>query len=364
MTRVLHLAPVDVDFETHRALGALGAGGLLGGEFDARTARMGRGGDWRGLPSAAWGLRRTNPADVVHAWGPRALTAAALAGVGRIVYSPMGAASPRAVNWLRAVSGHRDVHAVCPTVTIRRAMLGAGVEPARCHLIRPGVDFAKVKRRRDPALRAALGFAPGDEVLFAVGESTRAAGHALAAWALGLLHRLHPQTRLLLWGRGDHADAVERFAGQMLVGNAVRLAEQRLGRTVELEELFPAADTLLVTAGEIVPTLPVAVAMAAALPIVATVSSTIGELLEDRHTALLAPPHAPRLLAQRILEMRDRKDLQWSTADMARVEAYEFFAQSRFVNQHRQLYRQVAAGGPVEIPEIGPGAGLRFHGRG
>jgi hypothetical protein len=49
---------------------------------------------------------------------------------------------------------------------------------------------------------------------------------------------------------------------------------------------------------------------------------------------------------------------------MARTEAYEYFAMTRFLNQHRTAYRQFAAGEKVEILEQAPGAGLRFHGRG
>jgi hypothetical protein len=48
---------------------------------------------------------------------------------------------------------------------------------------------------------------------------------------------------------------------------------------------------------------------------------------------------------------------------MARTEAYEFFAQTRFVNQFRAVYRQTAQADRVEVPELAPGAGLRFHGR-
>jgi hypothetical protein len=49
---------------------------------------------------------------------------------------------------------------------------------------------------------------------------------------------------------------------------------------------------------------------------------------------------------------------------MARTEAYEYFSITRFVNQHRTVYRQLVEGAKVEVPEAGPGAGLRFHGRG
>ena len=54
--------------------------------------------------------------------------------------------------------------------------------------------------------------------------------------------------------------------------DALRVAEQRLGRRVEFEELLPAADMVLVTRAGPVATLPIAICMAGALPIVATVT--------------------------------------------------------------------------------------------
>jgi len=77
-----------------------------------------------------------------------------------------------------------------------------------------------------------------------------------------------------------------------------------------------------VTARGRVATLPIAICMAAALPIVSTVTYTVSELLEDRHTALMAPPGKPRLLARRVLDLLEDPTAQWSIADMARTEAY------------------------------------------
>jgi hypothetical protein len=104
--------------------------------------------------------------------------------------------------------------------------------------------------------------------------------------------------------------------------------------------------------------------MAAGLPIVATVTPTVAELLEDRHTALMVGDTSARVIAQRILDLRSDGRLEWSISDMARTEAFEFFAMTRFLEQLRCVYQQAAAREPVIVPQQGPGAGLRFHGRG
>ena len=122
-------------------------------------------------------------------------------------------------------------------------------------------------------------------------------------------------------------------------------------------------DVAMVTARGLVPTLPISIAMAAGVPIISAVTYTTSELLEDRHTALMVPSPNPKILAKRVTELYDDAQLQWSISDMARTEAYEYFPLTKFISQYRGVYRQVAAGQPIEPPEQAAGAGLRFHGR-
>jgi len=363
MTRVLLLANRKADVQTERAVEALSHG--LGEAFAVTVRTVGFGGDFRTPLEATRALRRTAGAyDVIHAFGGPALTAAALGFAGPIAFTPVGYPTRRLIGWTRAAAAYRNLHAVVPTTTMRRAMVTAGVPLDRCHLVRPGVDFARVNRRRDADLRRQLGFAVDDIVLLAAGESTDAADHKLAVWTASVLHVLEPRYRLLLWGRGKALPHVKTLADKLdPAGRLASVATERLGRDVSLEQLLPATDVVLVTAKRPVPTLPIAVAMAAGLPIVSTVTYTVAELLEDRHTALMVPRAQPRELARRVLDLRQDPSLQWSISDMARTEAFEFFAQSRFLQQHRTLYRQMAAGEKVDMPEQTAGAGLRFHGR-
>lgn len=362
MIRVLHLLDVEPDYQSET--GARQLAGDTSGTFQAQLRRLGRGGDDSTLLRAILSLRRESGGfDLVHAWGQRALTVAALAARTPIVYSPDPSPTRHAIRFARAVMGVRDIHIIAPTDTIRRAYVTRGVLIERCHLIRPGVEFARINRRRDPELRKALGFDPDDFVLLACGESTRESAHSLAVWAASILHLVEPHYRLLLWGRGDHTEQAHRFAIRTHQHGLLEIAQRELHRKVQFEELFPAADAVLVTATEPVPTLPISISMAAGLPIVAVVSPTASELLEDRHTCLMVTRPKPRLIAQRVLDLKADPGLQWSICDMARTEAYEFFSLTRMLEQYRTVYRQVASGQKVDLPHPAAGAGLRFHGR-
>jgi glycosyltransferase involved in cell wall biosynthesis len=361
MPRILHLLPAAPNFQTRRTLDLLAR--HLGVGFDIHIQTIGPRGHFRNIPAAILALRRRHDIDVLHTWGQLPLAAALLGSSAPILHSPALPLTDGSIHWLRAIAACRRIDLLCPTATIRNLLLTRGLPAGQTHLIRPAVDFARISRRRDPGLRAALGLSADDYILLAAGESTAAAAHEDAVWAAAILRQLDPRYKLLLWGAGPRAHAVARFNRRLATASLLVIAEQRLRRQVDFEDLLPAADMIINTSVGAIPTLPLAIAMAAALPIVSTATYTTSELLEDHHTALLVPRHAPRRLAQRILELREDPWLQWRLADMARTEAYEYFSLTRLLSQYRAAYHQAAAAQSLDIPESAPGPGLRFHGR-
>jgi glycosyltransferase involved in cell wall biosynthesis len=324
-------------------------GTTLGNDLHASIAEIGRGGDYaHGLAAGLDLYRRPREGvRIIHAWNLESLATAAIATKLPIVYSPEAEIAESSVGWLRAIIDYRDVQVVCATTTQQRHLIKRGVPVGRCHLIRPGVDFSRVKPKRDLGLRRRLGFADDHRVLLAPGESTRSAAHAAAFWAVSILNYLDKRYRLLCWGRGPQLQAMRRFAIELSQPDLLCFAEQRLGQSIEFETLCSAADATLVTATDPVATLPIAVCMASGLPTVATVTYTVSELLEDRHTALMVARPTARSLAQRIMDLWVDQRQAWSIRDTARTEAYEFFSGTRFVNEYRQVYRQIAEGKPV-----------------
>jgi glycosyltransferase involved in cell wall biosynthesis len=358
MARVLHLLEKNPDYQSQSALDQL----LRDGGGEVRS--IGRGGDFSLPWLATWKLRKLSGGfDLVHAWGGCALAVATIGSAKKIIYSPTEFPDRQSLRWLRAVMSGRDLQVICPTDTMRKTMVENGVPIERCHLIRPGVDFAKVNRRRNDELREKFGFGGEDIVLLSPGESLREANHRAAILAMSVLHLMEPKYKLLIWNRGPTAAAERRFAEKMLPETFVTFATQKIAE-VQFEQLLQASDAALITADAPAPPLPIAVCMAAGLPIVAVVSSTIAELLEDRHSALFATRHSTRLIARRVLDLRDDPQLAWQIADAAKTEAFEFFSMTRFVNQMRAVYEQVVKAQQVEVPQQAPGAGMRFAGRG
>jgi hypothetical protein len=361
LMRVLHLVSTGADFQTRRTQELLCR--EAGDEFHSQRKTIGRGGDFRSTAIAAVRLRGGD-AQIVHAWGQSALTAAAFAGCRSILFSPDSSMDNRAIGWARAIMDYRDVQMVCASAVQQRRAVRSGVPASRCHLICPAVEFARLGGRRNDEFRKSLGLARDDFVLLAPGESVRAARHELAIWTGGILNVLDSRFKVLLWGPGESAAAALRLGRALKQELMARSAQATLGAAVEFEKLLTAADACLVTADGAAPTLPIAICMAAAVPIVSVTNYTTAELLEDRHTALMTAKPSARLLAQRVQDLQADSTLAWSIADMARTEAYEYFSASRLLDQYRTVYRQMAEEQPVTVPQMAARAGLRFHGRG
>jgi len=334
MIRILLLRERAADFETERATAQLA--GLLGPEFAVVAKTLGEGGSYRNLPSTVLDLcwRHKPAVDVVHAWGPAALAAAVLIQTGRIIYSPPYRITARQIHWLNAIFARQAIDVVCSTATQHRLLVEHGLPVERCHLIRPGVDFGELQRRPGrEEIRKRLKIEPSRFVVLPVGDAVQGTAHRIATWAAAILNVLDPSYAIAVWQRGPLVHLAEQFMRRLQPESLVKVPS-----ALSYEELLAAADVAIVSAEAPVPTLPIATTMAGGPPIVACATDTVCELLEDHHNALMiAKPHGRRL-AERIMQLREDSRLRWKLADTARTEAYEFYSQSRYLEQWRQCY--------------------------
>jgi glycosyltransferase involved in cell wall biosynthesis len=333
MVQVTHLLDRDADEQVRQIHLMLLAG--LGEGFNSRTATLGPGGDCRGIPGAVAFLRREKP-DVTLAWGLKPLAAAVLAGRRRIFFSPARFAGPRGLGWIRFMMHRADVTMICISVTQQRLAISRGIDPGRCVVVLPGVDIRSLPKSRNVTLRRELGFAENDFVVLAPGESTILSGHEHAAWATLILHVLDPSRKLLVWGRGPKAAGLPRLPGRLKL-DLVTLAEQKLRRSISFAQLLGAADVCLATPVGMAPTLPVAMAMAAGVPIVAVKNSAISELVEDGVSALMVSSCSPRLLVQRVMDLQADAELRQRMVGRARAVAEERFTVGGMASAYRSL---------------------------
>jgi len=289
----------------------------------------------RALPQ----LRR-NDATIIHAFGNAALAAAVMAGDRRIVFTPINRPTPGQVGWLRAAMRYRSIDVVCSSDTLRRYYVTRGVPADRCHLIRPGVPMSLGGDR--VALRQRLDLTDDDRLIYAPFEATHDSGHILTMWTGSLLNMLDCRYKLLVWGRGPAEQTIREFERRLIDRTMLRVGVD-LDGAISATTLFAAADLVLLTGKDFGQPAITAMAMASGKPIISTTTAAACEMIEDRHTAMLATEATPRQVAQRVVDLYADDTLRWKLADRARAEAYDYFAESKMLAAIDQLYGKVSA---------------------
>ena len=404
------------------ALGRLGAMEqrvyLLGGASLERAARAAGVSDFVrvGVPmgSAVFGgralrreLRRRGEGDfdLVHCWSIGALTLATmmLRATPRLLtltVPPTG----RGTRWLRVVTSEVAGRAELLPIssTIQRTLLMGGVNPRGVHVVRPGIDMSRVipNGRARAMLREKWKIEDPKAVIIGLASDPPTAADAVAATIIsryametllveGIDVRavLHPFQRRRLQAKGmlrdldglrliiDEPDIAEPWS--VLPGCDIVLALGTQGpvRVRNLDAIVTSSQRPITRdighgylgAGGSAESggggLSLLWAMASNVPVVGEATYGISEIVEDRHSALLARPGLFRGLAHRIRQIITDKQLAWQLRDTARHECYSFFSRARYCDTIRAVYEQMAAGQPIEVPVMEATGGLRFSGR-
>jgi glycosyltransferase involved in cell wall biosynthesis len=203
---------------------------------------------------------------------------------------------------------------------IRRELLRRGVSPERVTTILNGIDSAAFRRdpARSPAVRSALGLAPGDVVLGSVGRLEPQKRFDCLLEVFAALRRHRPGLRLVLVGGGSARGELEAAARRLGIEQDCRL----LGHRTDVPDLHHALD-LFVQSSDYEGTPNVVLeAMALETPVVATAAGGTAELIEDGVHGLIVPTGDAEQLRAAIEQALDDREAtaRRAAAARARVE--------------------------------------------
>jgi hypothetical protein len=304
--------------------------------------------------------------DIVHAWSPGALTFAALRWRQRsramtLTVPPSG----RLAHWLRMVCQEGAGRTVILPIshTIRRELIAGGVPEDAVHVVRPALDMGLIPHQQRGAIRQRWGIESDDVKVFTLLADPLTEGDVLyAARAMMLAADSYPpgaqRLRLLV-----HPDHKRRTMTQRLLHDLGREDWLIIDEAAACPwNVLPGCDIALAT-GPSSGNLSLLWAMAANVPIIADANYAVSEIVEDRHSALLAKPGEVRMAAHRINQLLDDPHLAWQLRDQARHEAYSFFSRRHYCRCLEQVYAQLTDGEPIDVPPMQVTGGLRFTGR-
>jgi len=259
-------------------------------------------------PFHAWRAARAlraalseEPADLLYANAPRAFLPAVLAARGggppvvlalHLIFT--GGFEHRLIRWcLRQKEARKIVF--CSGAVAHPFAKDCGAKGVKIHYwVSPRFLEAPSERRRS---REAMGLNPGDVAVGVLGRISRTKGQSLFLEALAPLLERYPALRLLVGGGADFEDPEEEARVARMAAASPRSERIRIaGRMVEAIPFLDSLDVLVVPSLWDEPFGLVAVeGMARGLPVVATRSGGLVEIVDHNVTGFLADKNAASL---------------------------------------------------------------------
>lgn len=366
-----------------------------------RLAPLG-GRPWMSLGPLRRYVAAVAPVDLIHCWSLATLgmAMAAAPGVLRVLTLTTEPISPDQGQWLRVLStaGRAPVTILTASSSIKRAWAHAGVEPSLMHVLRPGLDLARLQQgdrtclRREWDIRSdrtvvVLATAQHDACVDASRIASIQACSALSGLDVcfvvpaGASRRSMARSLVMGGGSPDRLifDARAALPWEVLAGADLMLhlgddtqsalVEQPAQRGPEPARRALAAARALLAAppsarpGQVLGVLPMLWAAAAGKAVIAEAGYAVAEVVENGKTALVVKPGNNGAIVQRLRELIDDPQKNWSLRDTARSEAFSFFSCSRYAENLVMAYEQILSSQPVEIPALPMTGGLAFAGR-
>lgn len=338
--RILHLLDADATQAAHDealTLQRAASDRSSPSATDCAVHTIGRGADYRNPLLALYQLRREPNIQVIQVYALRTLKIALATGK-QVIYRPDQPANANEAHHLRRLMRWRAFRIAAPTQTALNGLLHHGLPAGQCTLIHPCPMPAGPPVSKDVNLRTALGLRDQDFVILAAGETTASANHELAIWATSILGELQDHYKLLLWGRGDEIHKPINLAGNMHCLKSIRTAEQQLGKAIDHNLLFSAADAIAVTSLRQPSAWWLASSIRSGLPIISTQTATTNEVLTNRQSAVLLPENTACSLAQQVMELHADTGLQQHLSQGARTTAQQLFSPEQYSVQWNQFY--------------------------
>lgn len=186
-------------------------------------------------------------------------------------------------------------------------------------------------------------------VIVTVGRLVRRKGHHVLIDALAVVRDRHPHARLLVVGEGPERMALEAQAADRGMADRVTF----MGTVYPTTSVLAAADLFVFPSIGEPQGLALLEAYAAGVPVVASRTGGIPEMLTDGVEGLLAPPGDAGGLASAMLRMLADDALRLAAVSRARLRATAFDVAS-LADRYLALYRTLGTG---RLPHAAAGAG-------
>lgn len=216
-----------------------------------------------------------------------------------------------------------------PALSERLRVIPNGIEPKRFSALLP-TDRDKERKR--------WGLAPDAPVLGYVGrleEKTKKLTHLIEAFSY--LKKSQPKAILLIVGDGPDKKMLNSF----VISKGLSKAVLFVGAQQIVEKLYPLMDVYVQPSISEGFGIAILEAMASGVPVVATLTGGIPEVVTDRNTGILVPPGNPLNLAKAMEALLSDPDLARTLGNSGREKARNLFDIQGVLEKIESLYEAV-----------------------
>ena len=188
----------------------------------------------------------------------------------------------------------------------------------------------------DPGLRAGCGIPTDAVVVGAIGNLYPVKRHIDLVRALPLIKAACPTIHVVILGRGDQKDVLEREALSLGVADRLHLVgfQENARPWLNLMDCY-----VMPSESEGMP-LSLLEAMSAQLPVIATAVGGIPEVVTHEESGWLVPAHRPEVLAATVAHVLNHRSEARAAAERGRARIEAKFSADAMARAYGALYRQ------------------------
>ncbi len=214
--------------------------------------------------------------------------------------------------------------------------IGKDVEEKNVAIIKDGVDLDYFRRQSCEHLYKELNLSPDQPVVGTVAALAPHKDYPNFLQAAYWIHQKMPEVQFLIVGEGEEENKLKELTQKLGLENVVVFAgfHSDIPAVLSLFDVF-ALSSYLEGMGQVL-----VEAMSVGLPVVATNTGGIPDVVVDGLTGFLAPPRDSEKLAGKIIELLQDKDKRRSFALAGQKKALEFSKQ-KMAKETEKIYLQV-----------------------
>lgn len=277
--------------------------------------------------------------ELVHANEGHALTAAWLAGAHRRipVLASRRIGFPLRKNWISTARYKTLGKFIANSRYVAQTLIDSGFDVERIAIVNEGVEIpSPIGTRERQLARKNWGVAQDDFLFGCASAFVPEKGQQHLVGAMPAVRQQLPNAKLLLAGEGKNRAAVQELAASLGVQDAVLFP----GFVTNMEEFYAALDAFVFPSEFEGLGTALQAAMAYALPAISTTRGALGEVVEDKRTALVAEPNAESF-ATAMIQLAKNNNLQRKLGDAAREEISNRFSKDLMVDNTLAVYEEM-----------------------